>query len=394
MLVILGLVAAGTWGAGVLWKSWQARPRSANSVQDQVRGYLKKEASPKEFTSDYDFGLRSSVAAAQTNAHRWREEAALTRTNLAQAQIQVTTLTRQLNEATEQQRLARRAATALADSLKQREKRLVALTRTNLQAADTNLLLLQTNGVALRGELASRQETLQKAAEQIGARQAALAAMQNEVKALKEQLKEKDATAITARRELAAKEQALAYQHQNFARLVRTNIANAGSYAAIYTWIGRTLWTADRLLASGDAADQRSGALLAHDAVTYAIQNAENHWLAARISEGWIWPNLEKFDAAGKPRAMLSQVLQTTAEAFNRASETNNLVKNFRLRLEYAQTPRAADNIRYNLANVLEQSGETKEALDLYRSISDTNYLTYAERRIAWLEKRLQTSSK
>ena len=256
--------------------------------------------------------------------------------------------------------------------------------------AETNLFLVQTNVTALRAEALEKQDALVKITEQATARQAALAAKQSQVRSLRGTLTESEDAATKARRDLVSKEQSLANQHAAFAREIRTNITAAPSYEAIYTWIGRALWTSDRLLENDDLPDQRSGAMLAEDAANYAIQNAENPWLAARICEGWVWPNLEKYDAPGKPKVALNQVLQTCANAFTRAGETNNLVKNFQLRLQHAPNPRAADGVRYYLANLLEQSGSNSEALELYRTIQDTNLLGYAQRRIAVVEKRIQ----
>lgn len=312
VLVALAAMVGVGFGGRALWQKWSARPKSSASVQDSVRDYLKEHASPKDCNSDYDFNLRASVTAAETNFAKAREEVGVMRTNIAQ-------LRAEMNK--------------------------------------------------LKGD--------------------ALTAKQAELKALRDKSTELESNLQTARREFNQKQQMLANQHQSFAREVKTNILQAGSYEAIYTWIGRTLWTADRLLASSEFSDQRSGAMLAEDAANYAIHNAENNWLAARICEGWVWPCLEKYDAPGKPKVALNQVLQTCADAFNRAGETNNLLKNFGLRLKYASSPRAADNVRYYMANALEQSGNFTEALENYRAIQETNLLVYTQRRIAALEKRL-----
>ncbi len=310
LVTLAALVGVG-FGGRALWQKWSVRAKSSASVQDTVRDFLKEHASPKDFKSDYDFDLRASVNAAETNLVKARDEIASMRTNIAHLNAEVGTL---------------------------------------------------------KGDV--------------------LATKQAELNGLREKYTELENAFPGVRREFNQKQQALANQHATFAREMKTNILNAGSYEAIYTWIGRTLWTADRLLASNDFGDQRSGAMLAEDAATYSIHNAENHWLAARICEGWVWPCLEKYDAPGKPKVALNQVLQTCADAFNRSGETNNLVRNFELRLKYAPNPRAADSVRYYMANTLEQSGNTKSALETYRAIQDTNLTRYAQNRIAALERR------
>src|SRR5205085_620868 len=169
---------------------------------------------------------------------------------------------------------------------------------------------------------------------------------------------------------------------------IRNAVKQAGSYEAIYVEIGKLLWTADRLLTSPNPVEQRQGAIFSEDAAQYAVQYAENFWLAARICEAYLWPNLERFDLPGKPPVSIDPVLQTCGDAFNRAGEKNNVVKNYRLMLQYARTPRAADRVRFNLANELEQDGQPTDALALYRGIQDSNYTASAERRIANLEQQ------
>jgi hypothetical protein len=313
VLVVLALavLTGAFFGGRVAWRRWQARPQSASSVQDQVRSYLKKHASNKDFRSDYDFKLRETAALAQTNFFSKRDELAAFRTNMVKLKAQI-------------------------DTLKGDE------------------------AVAKRAEL----------------------------KTLRDKYTEMENTTAAARRDAGQKQQLLASQQESFAREVKTNVVNAGSYEGIYTWIGRALWTADRLLASSEPADQRSGAMLAEDAAGYAMRHAENYWLAARISEGWLWTNLERFDLPGKPKTGAPQVLQTCLDAFRRAGETHNVVKTYKLELQFANSPRAIDRIRYNLAGALEQAGDIPAALSTYREIQDTNFLKYAQQRITTLERR------
>jgi hypothetical protein len=416
--IALGIVAvlASLWfGGRAAWRVYQAAPKSSAAVKDQVRSYLKKQSHVKNFASSYDFKLRATVIDLQTNALKLREEVNLLRTNLMNAQKEFVVLNRDTMDTVERQRATKRAASMLGESLSERERRLAAkeldlsVARSNLSRAETNtaagearlsslranaalaetnVFLVKTNVAGLRADLTTKEEILPKISEEAAAKQTALTNKQTEIKTLKEKVTARETVLAELRRELNGKEQALQYQHQNFAREARTNIMAAPTYEFIYAWLGRLLWTSDQLLASKEFADRRAGAMLAEDAAAYSMQNAENYWLAARISEGWLWPNLDQYDAPGKPKVGAPQVLQTCVSAFRRAGETNNVIKSYQLELQYANSPRALDRVRYNLGNAFEDKGDFANALKVYREIQDTNFLRYAEQRIASIERR------
>ena len=414
--IVVGL-ALVFFGAKAIVHWWNARPKSVAQQQSAIRNYLKQQSHKSDFTSPFDFDLRRSTAAAQTNALRLKGEVALLNSNIVIRQEAARALNREASALTEKERVAKRNLAGVMEQFTDRTKRfenrrgelsllksnaMVLLTNATsarnvtslaslqekIRVSESNVTVMQSNVTALTAQKREAEQEFAAREKEASERRAALTAAQAEMKEANAKLNSREKDSAAARREANAKEQALSSQAGDFSRTVRNAVKQAVSYEAIYVEIGKLLWTADRLLASGDPAEQRQGAVLSEDAAQYAVQNAENFWLAARICEAYLWPNLERFDLPGKPPVSIDPVLQTCGDAFNRAGEKNNVLKNYRLMLQYARTPRAADRVRLNLANELEQNGQRADALALYREIQDSNYTMSAERRIANIERQ------
>ncbi len=481
--LLLALLAGGWFGGSAGWRWWQSRPKSTAGVKREIRAYLKKQTGLKDFSSIYDFDLRATLAALGTNAIQLREEIATLRTNLVTAQREVSKLSREAEQARDEERASKRAVADWTERLDDRTKRLAArqaelvtaqsnlvVATTNLAAvqeqmsaletnavmlsndvasayaaftnspatnkteraalrqtwtarqqdaatlrqkiatrrsdlaqretrlrgvqqtsalAGTNVFLLQTNVTALSNELRARQTTF--AAKQVALTNtvSALTAKQRAVRQLQTDITDREAAAVKLRRELYLKEEALSGQFASFMRHVRTNVNTAASFEIIYAYIGRALWTADRLLDSADPVQQRQAVAFAEEVAQQAVRDAENGWLGARICEAYLWPNVELVEQGGKGRAMAESVLQTCGDIFTRAGEHQNVVKNYRLLLARAQTERRADTLRYYLGTELEQAGDLAEALKVFRLVQDTNLVRQTERRISIIEQKL-----
>jgi len=396
---------------------WHTRPKSVAQQRSAIRSYLKKQTHKSDFASVFDFDLRRSTVAAQTNAFRLRAEVALLNSNIVTRQETVRALNRELNAWTEKERAAKRTLSGVMEQFTDRTKRFenrsqelsllksnatflttnaatprhatrLANMQENIRVSESNLMVLQSNVTALAEQKRAAEQELGAREKEASERRAALTAAQTELKEANAKLNSLEKEAAAARRDANAKEQTLSSQAGDFSRAVRTAVKQAGSYESIYAQIGKLLWMADRLLVSTNPVEQRQGAMFSEEAAQYAVQNAENHWLAARICEAYLWPNLDRFDLPGKPPVSIDPVLQTCGDAFNRAGEKDNVLKNYRLMLQFARTPRAADRVRFNLAGELEQGGQLKDALALYREIQDSNYTASAERRIAKLQQQ------
>jgi hypothetical protein len=416
---IIGLVALMAFAAPRAWRWWAGRPKSVPQQQQVVRNYLEKKSGQDELQSSYDFELRRTVATLQSNAVQLRAEVNLAHTNLARLDKEARALTREAAAATEAERTAKRQLTGITEKLSEQQRRL-STRQGELGLAQSNVTAMATNPSPDVARTAARMEKLQK---QVTAAQEALASVQTNVTALEQhrreaegifttrhtaaeakraelaarqaELKAQQATlasqekALQAlRRESSAKEQALGSQGNDFARTMRKNIKEAGSYEAIYAAIGQLVWTGERLLALDEPRVQRQGAQFIDEAAQAASRDAEDAWLAARICEAWVWPNLTRYDLPGQGTTAADAVLGNCNGIFQRAGETNLVERNYRLMLQHAPTRRRADAVRYNLGYLLEESGAWPAALEVYGEIQDTNYVAQAQRRMAVVEQK------
>jgi hypothetical protein len=255
------------------------------------------------------------------------------------------------------------------------------------------VLSVQTNALSLKQEVTSLQTNLAAQQEQMAAlrrdnaQQADLTAKQKELAALRGELAVKQKAWTAEQKDLAGQQQELASQQMKFVRETRQKVGQAGSYAEIYAAIGQELWLADQLLASQDQTQQRNGVNLAVEAIQHSTDGASDLWLAARICEGYLWPNLELADLPGKPKQNLGQLLQLCTGTFQRAEETNNIISNYKFFLDHGIR---VDYARYYLAYTLEQAGQLDQALQYYKQVESTNFLKHAKQRIPIVEQRQQ----
>lgn len=324
--------------------------------------------------------LSNEVSAAQA---AWT--AAGTGTNQAgRAGLRQALATRQQEAAVLRQKLNSQRA-----EVTQREARLHGL-QSAAASAQTNRFSTQTNVTAITGDLQAKQALLSARQQAAAEKQSVLTARQGEVKALQAAAAEKDAALTHLRREHDAKDLALSYQAADFSRHIRTNVNAAASYEVIYANIGRMLWTTDGLLAGSDPALQRQGVLFAETAADYAARDALNGWLAARICEAYLWPNLACVERGAPPAAAaaVDAILQTCGDNFSRAGEPRNVVKNLKLRLARAQNEQRADSLRVYLGDALEQTGDAAGAVAVYRAVQHSNHVRQAQQRIRALEQK------
>jgi hypothetical protein len=161
----------------------------------------------------------------------------------------------------------------------------------------------------------------------------------------------------------------------------------ATSYEAIYRWIGQELWVAEQMFSSSNSALQQAGIVLASEAAHYALADAEDGWLAARICEGYLWPSLGLLEKADRPAPTPDQILVMCEATFRATDETNCLVRNYQYTIRLS--PKRADAARSRLAILYERMGEWDKALQTLREIqSPPSGKTQA--RLAALEQHLK----
>jgi gas vesicle protein len=173
---------------------------------------------------------------------------------------------------------------------------------------------------------------------------------------------------------------------------MRKKLDDAKSYAAIYRVIGEALFVGGRLLDSANDAHRQNGMGLVLQAMQYSRDDAQNFWLAARIAEGYIWPNLDVGQDNRRSQMNAEGLLNTAANAFRENAEYENVVRNYEIMLSRATTPQRQDWARSQIAFAHEQAGDYKLAIENLRAIKATNDFRWQIRNIPRLEDRLKYS--
>ena len=374
------VLRAGT-NVAALGDTVAALQQTALSLTNEISGLLTNIAA-----------MTADVAIARTNrasATNSTSEVVSPAEKLTAMKKELAALQKALSAKQQELSSARRAAAEKRSDLATRERSL-ATARGTLATFQTNVLLLQSNVVFSLGQLTAKRAALQTKQQQTTANKDALAAKQKELAALTEQLQARQKELPERQKALTAKQQELTAQVAQFRKDITKKVGEAASYENIYYAIGQQLWVVDKLLASRDSIEQQQALSMAVEASQHAATGAEQPWLAARIWEAYLLPNLALADAKGRIGYTPASLLAQATAVFERADELPNAVKTLQLSLQLTLTnaPARADAVRYALGSALERSAHFDEALKLYREIEDTNYLKYTEQRIPATEAK------
>lgn len=174
-----------------------------------------------------------------------------------------------------------------------------------------------------------------------------------------------------------------------YIRSVRQQISTVPNYEALYRLVGQQLATAGQLLAQTNLGHRRLGLKLAREACSHAHSGEVDVWLAARICEGYLWPNLELTDEDSGSRGRRLEMLETCRRVFYATTETNNVLTNYYYLQANAPNEHASDVYRVQLADWLEEKGALPQAHQVLSEIRDTNVLFGARERIARVKQRV-----
>lgn len=163
-------------------------------------------------------------------------------------------------------------------------------------------------------------------------------------------------------------------------------------YKTVYRSIGDHLAIAEHLLNEEQERQHINGMRLAAELCDVAIEIAVDPWLAARICDAYIMPNLDKIEEKPKNGPSRDQFMQIAGKIYRAAEETKRQVELGKAYLAQAAPGQRADQARWRLARTLEQNGEKKEALKYYREITHASLTNEVARRIATLETSLKNS--
>jgi len=264
----------------------------------------------------------------------------------------------------------------------------------DLKTLETNLFNLQTNITGItENVLKSRREQLE-IGRQIAENEKNQKDVQGQINKLTANLDDLRKKLVAQQRLLNAKEQEEKNQYAVFSRDILRKINEVSSYASYYQIIGQQLWTADKLLDSDSLEKKEMGIKIAYDAMRYALDYAQNFWLASRIVEAYLYPNIDILKKNEQNKQFIDQMLTYCARAFQSAEEIDNLIFNYKLQLENAINEKRANQVRYYLGSVYEQTGDYEMAIYYLKQISDKTNFVYAVRRASFLESRLNKLKK
>jgi hypothetical protein len=342
-LVSLMVVAAGIYGGGLLYRRIQGVPKSPEQVRKEIYSYLRDKSRTREFTA-------AQPAATGQEALRLTNELAALRAELESANTNLAHL--------------------------QQEMRAVRSVQPR-QSADTNGMAVAqgpTNAPPLDAS----------------SRQARIASLMKELQATQERQNEKQRELRKTQKALSRLGDEAGSTYVRLGKELRQQIKEAATWEALYAALGNELRTAEQWLASSEMPARRAGLELAEQARLHAASDASSDWLAARIVEGFIFPNLEVADAGRQGTGNADQLLTSASVTFRSAEETNNLIRTAELLIARTSSPVRADYARSQLAYVYEQLGEYPQALDLLRAVKSSNLVAQVQRRIPGLEKRVK----
>jgi tetratricopeptide (TPR) repeat protein len=365
--------------AGLVWWQCFAEPAPAWRVRWQIDRFLKKQTRTSDFSIDFPFPPKETMARAPKPKPPQQAQGPMTGPQTG----------KDFNRLSDEYLDLKLKALVLEDQLATKEQdlaqtraRLSALTApgsTNTPANPGLLEALQQQAAALQQQVATQQQTLRQLEQQLAPLLSDLWAFQRAWLAQEPQ------------RVATASVEALLRAWAELQRAMRPQFEQASTYAEMYELIGQQLWVARRLFSSAHPEHRRLALSMVRQAAWDSLRYAENPWLAARIYEGYVLPNLGLADMADR-RAPLSieNLANECARVFRQLDEPQNIIRTWQRVLAVVTTPQGKDWARVMLAQAYEQQGQYAQALRCLKQVVRTNDFAWAMRRIPWLQQQMQ----
>jgi len=178
----------------------------------------------------------------------------------------------------------------------------------------------------------------------------------------------------------------------SFSTYFLTNQMQCETYEEMYRFIGQQLYVVERLLEGTNEAQPLIALAMACEAANYARTNAWNPWLASRVCQAYLWPNVALVENTNRVLLTPDALLNVCDNAFQEAGDTNSIIHNYELMIaKVSRSPAYVDLLRYRLAHVYQDLGQEEKALPLLKQIK--NYrMNRVPQEIAAMEKRLKKS--
>lgn len=362
-------------------------PKPAWLVRYQVKSYLKSNSGKSNFAVDFKFPPKAEMAKAPEkkklpDEKSWRgsntkKDFYTLRDEYIKLKIEAFDIERDINEA----------------------KLLIRIANERLAGGKDDPILLvafsenRTNAPPLPADAAALQEKVKSLQAEIAEKEKQLAAKEEQIKPILADLIEYQIAFKDAFRGLDEGDNSeLARAQNEFVRNLQQKFDEATSYAKMYEYIGQELWIADRLFESKNPSHLRVALRMARQAARDAIDWAQNFWLAARIYEGYILPNvaLAGSDLTGgnrRNRFTMEGLLNECANVFQMAEEQENEIRVYKTLLALVPDSPRADFVRLQLASIYEDKGDSSKAAKYVSQIQNTNNINFIIRRFPNLQK-------
>jgi hypothetical protein len=382
LLALLGLLLAAAGGFG-LW-NYLTDPPKPWLVRWQITRYLKKQGGTSDFKVSFPFPSRAEMAKAPPKSGTSAGELLKGPRTGQEFDALKAEYTRLKTSALVMERELARNDAELKDQTGQLEALLRSLETAQTQSAATNVSRLQSDVNALRARVAALQQKAAGRTEWQSKEEALIPIVSDLWDFQRAWLAEAQPPGAASGLAQARAELTADLQRQLF---------EAPSYAAMYRLIGQELWVAEHLLASANPEHGRVGLGLALSASQHALGDAQNGWLAARICEGYVWPNLDLAEAGNRRSPFnLENLLNECANVFRQADEFQNVARTYQKFLAKVNDPQRADWARAQIAMAYDQAGDPKRALQYLRQIKATNDFAWLMRRVPRLEQQVKAN--
>jgi hypothetical protein len=163
---------------------------------------------------------------------------------------------------------------------------------------------------------------------------------------------------------------------------------SANDYHTMYRAIAEQLTLADQLLTN--QAQQATGLRIAIEASRGALNVTEDGWLATRICEAFLLPNLKLADTKGGVGPTRDQIIIQTVKAVQTSGDFEGQVAYYRKLLKREATVHEYDWARAQCANVLYKIGKQEDAATLLQEIKDPSTIgKKGSKQVSKLQKKI-----
>lgn len=361
-------------------------PKPAWLVKFQIKSYLKSNSAKSNFAVDFKFPPKSEMEKAPEkkklpDEKTWRgsltkKDFYTLRDEYIKLKIEAFNIERDINEAKMLIRIANERLAGKKDD----PILLTALTENS------------TNAPALPADSAALQEKVKSLEKEIAEKSKLLAEKEEQIKPLLADLIEYQLAFKDAFKGLDEGDNSqLSIAQNEFIRNLQQKFDEATTYAKMYEYIGQELWVAEKLFESKNPVHLVAALRMARQAARDALEWAQNYWLAARIYEAYILPNVELAGTSTggnrRNRFTIEGLLNECANVFQMAEEQENEIRVYKTFLALVPDSPRADFIRVQLASIYDDRGDSGKAEKYISQIQNTNNINFIIRRFPNLQK-------